>query len=342
LPDETVFSYPALDGPNALNLGAYTRKVVTNIDMSERGRAYFDVGLRLMLSYQHEMAAKCFLACLEHSRYCALAHGLIALCHSPNYNFKGDPYYESTFHHEDAHRHDLLCPFPSQLVSDRHSKMAIDAIEELRRMHRGSGGSGKRKGKKGRKQAKVPKLVQESDATNNSDAGDGDVFHQQQQPILISDVEVQLLTAIRILTCCPGVDPGLSVETVGRPFADAMRQVYNKYPDDPEVVYCFAESLMVLNAWQLYEFPSGRPVSPDVDETRNVLEKALAVPNNKDHAGLCHLYVHLSEMSAHPQLALPACEPLRKLFPDAGKYTCSIGSAPTFLLRLLSWRRIVS
>jgi len=135
---------------------------------------------------------------------------------------------------------------------------------------------------------------------------------------MISDVEVQLLLAIRVLTCCPGVDPALAEETVGRPYADAMRRVYNKYPDDPEVAYCFAESLMVLNAWQLYEYPSGKPVSPDVDETRAVLERALAVDIHHSHAGICHLYVHLSEMSAHPDLALPACEPLRTLFPDAG------------------------
>jgi tetratricopeptide (TPR) repeat protein len=73
---------------------------------------------------------------------------------------------------------------------------------------------------------------------------------------------------------------------------------------------------MVLNAWQLYEFPTGKPVSPDVDETRAVLEKALSV--HKEHAGLCHMYVHLSEMSAYPEKALEACLPLRHKFPHAG------------------------
>jgi hypothetical protein len=95
-----------------------------------------------------------------------------------------------------------------------------------------------------------------------------------------------------------------------------MRGIYEKYPDDPEVAYCFAEALMVLNAWQLYEYPTGKAVSPDVDETRRVLEKALLL--HKDHAGLCHMYVHLSEMSAHPEKALNACAPLRNNFPQAG------------------------
>jgi hypothetical protein len=85
-----------------------------------------------------------------------------------------------------------------------------------------------------------------------------------------------------------------------------MRKVYEKYPTDPEVAYCFAEALMVLNAWHLYEYPTGKAVSPDVDETREVLEKSLAI--HSGHAGLCHMYVHLSEMSGHPEKALEACE----------------------------------
>jgi len=86
-----------------------------------------------MLSYQHEMAARCFLACLQYSPDTALAHGLVALCHAPNYNFKGDAYYESAHHPQDAGLHDLLCVFPSQQVADRHSKAAIDKIEHLRK-----------------------------------------------------------------------------------------------------------------------------------------------------------------------------------------------------------------
>lgn len=95
-----------------------------------------------------------------------------------------------------------------------------------------------------------------------------------------------------------------------------MRKVYDKNREDPEVAYCFAESLMVLNAWHLYEYPTGKAVSPDVEETREILERSLGL--HKDHAGLCHMYVHLSEMSAHPELALTACEPLRNNFPQAG------------------------
>ena len=285
-----------------MNLGTYQREKVTNLSLSPQGRQYFDFGLRFMMSYQHEMAALYFYACLQLCPHAALAHGLLALCHTPNYNFKGDAYYQSTFHYEESQLHDMQCVFPSQQVADRHSAAAIAKIEELRRQHRHRGG-----GKKKKKGKSTPKEVEIEPPTEES---------EQNIPEVISDVEAQLLAAIRILAGTPGVDPDLSCETVGRPYAVAMRKVYQKYPNDPDIVYFFAESLMVLNAWQLYEYPSGKPLSPDVEETRRILEEALV--GHPHHPGLCHMYVHLSEMSAHPEKAIAACEPLRSALPDAG------------------------
>ena len=274
----------------------------------EKGRAYFDMGLRLMLSYQHELASRCFLACLEISNFCVLAHGFLALCHSPNYNFKGEAYYESTYHPEEVEIHDLMCVFPSQQLADRHSRTALEKIEQLKRIHKQKGkGSKKAKGSKNRGKLNSKNGVQLEEAENGTDSG---------LLSAISDVEIQLLLAIRKLTCHPGLEHTLSNDVVGVPYARAMRSVYEKYPDDPEIAYCFAEAMMVLNAWQLYEYPTGKVVSPDVDETRRVLEKALTVHNN--HAGLCHMYVHLSEMSPHPEKALKTCERLRHDFPQAG------------------------
>mmetsp|Transcript_37221 Transcript_37221/g.75816 ORF Transcript_37221/g.75816 Transcript_37221/m.75816 type:complete len:289 (-) Transcript_37221:1271-2137(-) len=131
--------------------------------------------------------------------------------------------------------------------------------------------------------------------------------HSSSQPI--SEIEADILGAIGVLCAHPGVDPALATGTVGRPYANAMREVYRKHPNDADVAYFFVESLMVLNAWSLYEYPTGRPLTPDVFEIRDVLERSLR--RHPDHAGLCHLYVHLSEMSDNPALALSACAPLR-------------------------------
>ena len=168
----------------------------------------------------------------------------------------------------------------------------------------------KKKGAKKKGKAKSSSTSATSSGNNSNDE------NGEPKPQIVSDVESLLLQAIRVLTRHPGVFPDLADETVGRPFAEEMRKVFQRYPNDPEVAYCFAESLMVLNAWQLYDYPSGEPVSPDVVETRKVLEDALDM--HPKHAGLCHMYVHLSEMSATPEKALKACEPLRSFFPHAG------------------------
>jgi hypothetical protein len=319
-PEFSPLSQTLISNMELLNLGTYRREHVSNIDTSSNtiGRQLFDVGLRLMMSYQHEMAAQYFYACIEACPHAALAHGLSALCHGPNYNFKGDAYYESACHVADTHLPDAQCMYPSQQVADRHSAAAIATIDELKRQHRGHGKkkkhqTGSNNGSKGKR--RVNKVIANTLPTDNIGVDDDGLTNPATSE-LISDVEVQLLTAIRILTGTPGVDPGLSDETVGRPYANAMRKVYNKYPNDPDIVYFFAESLLVLNAWQLYEYPSGKALSPDVDETREVLERALQVHSH--HPGLIHMYVHLSEMAPSPQCAIAICEPLRTHLPHAG------------------------
>jgi hypothetical protein len=218
--------YPA--DLKSIDLGDYIRMNVTNVDNDPKGREYFDMGLRLMLSYQHELAARCFLASLEVSKYCALAHGFVALCHSPNYNFKGEAYYESAHHPNEAVMNDLLCVFPSQQVADRHSKMGVDLVEEIRKLNRkGSGGNsvnsnGPKKGKaKNNKKyrsstsngSKSSQIGFDENETIESTSDPGD-----PKPNLISDVEVQLLLAIRILACHPGLEQSLADDIVGRSF----------------------------------------------------------------------------------------------------------------------------
>ncbi|GAX10138.1 hypothetical protein FisN_3Lh330 [Fistulifera solaris] len=284
------------------DLGTYQRKNVSNLDQNPDARAYFDFGLKLMLSYHHELAAKSFLACLALSPYCVLAHGCVALCHAPNYNFKGKAYYESTNHPEDVEKHDLLCIFPSQQVADRHSNLAMEKIEELKKGINLKGGTANKERQEGWSQL--------DEEENQGDS------ERIEQHYWVSDIEVQFLEAIRGLTCVPGVNPDLSDEIAGRTYAHAMRKVHEKYPEDPEIAYFLVDSLMVLNAWNLYKYPSGEPTSPDTLEIREILERALKT--HPQHVGLCHLYVHLLEMSPDPASALGACSHLRVAFPFAG------------------------
>ncbi|MFT4582421.1 MAG: tetratricopeptide (TPR) repeat protein [Gammaproteobacteria bacterium] len=105
-------------------------------------------------------------------------------------------------------------------------------------------------------------------------------------------------------------------------YANAMREVYDKFPNDYDVVTLFVEAMMNRTPWQMWDPRSGEPVAgADTLECREVLEKSIAQLNLAGatrHPGVLHLYVHLMEMSPFPEKALRTADDLRDLVPDAG------------------------
>ncbi|KND33768.1 hypothetical protein [Streptomyces acidiscabies] len=102
-------------------------------------------------------------------------------------------------------------------------------------------------------------------------------------------------------------------------YADAMEAVYALAPDDLDVAALYAEALMNLTPWQLWDLRTGEPAEgARTREARDVLERALAADPEGAHPGLPHLYVHLMEMSPTPEAALTVADRLRGLVPDAG------------------------
>jgi tetratricopeptide (TPR) repeat protein len=105
-------------------------------------------------------------------------------------------------------------------------------------------------------------------------------------------------------------------------YASAMRGVYTRFPDDPDVVTLFAEALMNRTPWQLWDLPTGRPAEgADTEEIVEVLERGLRqveAAGPERHPGLLHMYIHAMEMSPYPERALRAGDELRNLVPDAG------------------------
>jgi tetratricopeptide (TPR) repeat protein len=102
-------------------------------------------------------------------------------------------------------------------------------------------------------------------------------------------------------------------------YAAAMRKVYAGFGDDLDVAALFAESIMNRTPWQLWNIAAGKPAEgADTLEAIAVLEKAMKAPGGDCHPGLLHMYVHLMEMSPHPERALKAADALRGLVPDAG------------------------
>ena len=98
-----------------------------------------------------------------------------------------------------------------------------------------------------------------------------------------------------------------------------MREVYRAHGDDLDVAALFADALMNLTPWQLWDLrPGTAAAGADTLEAQAVLERALERPGGHRHPGLLHMYIHLMEMSPHPERALPAADQLRELVPDAG------------------------
>ncbi|HEX3931328.1 MAG TPA: hypothetical protein VHW64_11505 [Nocardioides sp.] len=101
--------------------------------------------------------------------------------------------------------------------------------------------------------------------------------------------------------------------------AVAMRTAYQRFPDDLDVAALFAEALMNVTPWQMWDLPSGQPApGAHTVECREVLEQALARPAARRHPGILHMYIHLMEMSPTPDAAAEAADLLRDLVPDAG------------------------
>jgi tetratricopeptide (TPR) repeat protein len=105
-------------------------------------------------------------------------------------------------------------------------------------------------------------------------------------------------------------------------YMDAMSGVYEAYPDDLDIAALYAESMMIQTPWNLWNLHTGEPNPESCTlEIERVLEKALLDPESDTHAGLLHFYIHLEEMSQHPEKAVVAGDKLLHLIPDGGHST---------------------
>lgn len=103
-------------------------------------------------------------------------------------------------------------------------------------------------------------------------------------------------------------------------FAKAMKPVHEANRDDLDIVFIYVEALMNRTPWQLWDVHRGVP-NPDAStpEAMAVLERAFdQTAGAWDHPGLLHMYIHLMEMSPHPERALRHGDRLKDLVPDAG------------------------
>ena len=129
-----------------------------------------------------------------------------------------------------------------------------------------------------------------------------------------SPVEQALIAALASrYPTASALDPA-STTTILAAYADSMKTVAARFPDDLDVQTLHAEALMNINAWRLWT-PDGKPAA-DTERIAAILESVLA--RDPDHPGANHYLVHALEASAHPERALASAERLKTLMPAAG------------------------
>jgi tetratricopeptide (TPR) repeat protein len=98
-----------------------------------------------------------------------------------------------------------------------------------------------------------------------------------------------------------------------RAYAQAMREVHKRYPQDLDAATLYAEAVMNLRPWNYWT--RDKQPYPETREVLRVLESVLK--RNPNHPGAIHLYIHAVEY-ARPELAEAGAERLWKLAPGAG------------------------
>lgn len=92
-------------------------------------------------------------------------------------------------------------------------------------------------------------------------------------------------------------------------YSRAMAEVYKKYPLDADVAVIYANSMMNLQPWRLWENCKPRLWATEIIE---VLRSVLKRDETRDHLGANHFYIHALEGSCEPREAARSAEVLRK------------------------------
>jgi len=118
-------------------------------------------------------------------------------------------------------------------------------------------------------------------------------------------------------------------------YVGALRDLKNKYPSDPDIATLFAEAFMNTSRWDYWGADGS--ARPGTSEAQGALETAMSLDH--DHPGANHLYIHLMEASAQPELAMPSAQKLEATMPIAGHMVHMPGH---IYLRVGEYEKVIS
>ncbi|HXF58919.1 MAG TPA: tetratricopeptide repeat protein [Candidatus Saccharimonadales bacterium] len=109
-------------------------------------------------------------------------------------------------------------------------------------------------------------------------------------------------------------DPKADLHALDAAYADAMRELTKKYPEDPDAGALFAEALLGLHPWDWWGH-DGKPLE-GTNEAIATLQRVLK--KNPTHTGANHFLIHAVEESPSPGRAVISANRLATLAPNAG------------------------
>jgi tetratricopeptide (TPR) repeat protein len=155
-----------------------------------------------------------------------------------------------------------------------------------------------------------PNINQEIDAAREKEAYDA--IQRAQQLAMRAPAKERAYVAA--LARRYSNDPKADLKALAVAYKDAMRQLTRTYPNDMHAATLYAESMMDLRPWALYN-QDGSPAE-GTPEIIDVLERVL--DREPNHVGANHYYIHATEASLTPERAMKSAKRLETLVPAAG------------------------
>lgn len=123
-------------------------------------------------------------------------------------------------------------------------------------------------------------------------------------------VEKALIEALEARYAWPAPEDRSGLDVA---YAEAMRQVHETFPEDPDVATLYAEALLVLRPWDQWAH-TGEP-NPGTLDALAALERARDLAPGSP--GAHHITIHAVEGSRTPQIGIESAQVLEELAPDS-------------------------
>lgn len=97
-------------------------------------------------------------------------------------------------------------------------------------------------------------------------------------------------------------------------YAQSMRKLISAYPEDADIKMLYIDAMMLIHPWDFWTTDGlAKEWTPElVDLCKGVLK------TKPDNPAALHYYIHLTEASHNPEVAMASAEALKRLFPDVG------------------------